>query len=226
MGVFDAIAQFIQWLQALLDKPQKVEPPPIFSKETTISQWQLGRFHCIGVLPNDVRPNHLYTLSCEQVQVYRNKTPAEVRYINENAPSLVPTHRFTLTYCPPAIRDGKAVLGRRVTVFRVERNCNIKGRPGTSADWIACGEIAPKLRDRIIEICNSPATETRYQLKGKILKEGQTAPKREPSRMQAFEIPNPNRLELIPTSDTNRKWEAFIDNLLTNCDGKNRNNRG
>lgn len=216
MNPTQAIAQFLEWLQTLISgkKPPKPEPPPTFSKATTIVQWQLGKFHCIGVLPNNQRSGYFYTLAVEQVRQVRSKTPAEARWINENAASMVPTHRFHLFYCPPAVRDGRVILGRPVTVFLIERNCNIKNRPGTSADWVACGEIAPKIRDRIIEICNSPPTETRYQIKGKILREGERSQTSAQS-MKRFEAANPNRLELIPYSaQTTKIWESFIDELL------------
>lgn len=216
MNIQEAIANFLAWLQSLVGtSPQKVEPPPIFGRETTISQWQLGKFHCVGMLPNNVRSGCLYTLSCEQIRAVRGKTPAEVRYLNENAKSLIPTHRLTLFYCPPAVRDGKATLGRAVVVFRIERNFRIESRPTTSADWVACGEIAPKVRDRIVEICYSSPTETRYQIKGKILKEGQSAKDVAAGSVKRTESSNRERLRLIPYSgETQKQWEAFVDKLL------------
>ena len=219
MNPIDALAQFIEWLQSTLlgkKEPERV-PPPVFGKETSVSQWQLGKFHCIGVLPNNQRPNHLYTLSVMQVKAVRQQTPAEYRWAQENAASMVPTHRFSLTCCPPVVKDGKAGVGRPVTVFRVERNCFMPTRPSTSADWIACGEIAPKLRDRIVDICYSPAVETIYQIKGKPLKEGQkfSGSSSKVESMKSYQGANKNRLELIPFGDTTQKsWEKLIDELL------------
>lgn len=133
---------------------------------------------------------------------------------------MVPTHRFQLTYCPPAIKDGRAGIGRPVTVFRIERNCFIPVRPATSADWIACGEIAPKIRDRIVSICNSPVNETVYQFKGKPLLEGESfaASGQKAEKMRGYEVANKNRLELIPFGDQTKKtWEKFIDEALKNA---------
>lgn len=219
MNPIEAIAQFIEWLQSAVLGKKEVErvPPPVFGKETTISQWQLGKFHAIGVLPNNVRPNHLYTLSVMQVKAVRSPTPAEYRWTQENAASMVPTHRFTLTYCPPVVKDGKAGVGRPITVFRVERNCSLPNRSSTSADWIACGEIAPKLRDRIVYISYAPATETVFQLKGKPLQEGQkfSDSKQKAEGMKSYQSTNKARLELIPFGDQTQKWwENIIDELL------------
>ncbi len=219
MNPINLIAQFIDWLQTLIEG-EKVEPlpPPVFGQDTTVSQWQEGKFHTIGPLPCGVRPGHLYTLSVVQIKVVRQRTPAEHRWEQENAKSMVPTHRFELTYCPPVIKDGKADIGRPVTVFRIERNCFVPSRPGTSADWIACGEIAPKLRDRVVEICQSPEIEIIYQFKGKPLREGEKSSGQKPEAMKSYESTNKRRLELIPFGDQTQKvWEAYIDELLKNA---------
>lgn len=209
----EAIAQFLHWLQSLFEeKPKPVELPPEFGNETTVSQWQLGKFRCSGALPYGVRRGYFYVLSCEQVRTVRRRTPAEIRWAKENAKSMVPTHRFLLTYQAPAVKNGRVTLGQPITVFCIERNCYQKKRPATSADWIACGEIAPALRDRVTEICKSSPTETIYQIKGKILKEGEKASK--PIQMKTFETTNSNRLELVAIEGTSKKWEKFIDELL------------